>query len=82
MVDVNLNKDRNEKDVTDADARINKVVNKSYYNSKYAKEYYQKNKETILNRSKKRWADMTDFEKQEYYEERKQKRKLKKRGEL
>ena len=57
---------------------INSIVNKSYYNAEYAKEYYTKNKEKIIERAKKRWADLSEAEKEEYYEGRKRKRKLKK----
>jgi len=66
-------------DVSDANSRIDKAVRKSYYNKTYAKDYYKNNKETILNRSKSRWAEMSDVEKQAYYDARKQKRKLKKK---
>ena len=58
--------------------KINSIVNKSYYNAEYAKEYYNKNKDKIIERAKKRWAELSDKEKEEYYEGRKRKRRLKK----
>lgn len=58
---------------------LDSIVNKSYYNSDYAKDYYQKNKNKIIERAKNRWANLSDKEKREYYEDRKQqRRKLKK----
>ena len=61
--------------------KIDSMVNKSYYKPKYAKEYYQKKKEAIIKRSKDRWANMTDEEKELYYKRRKEQRKKSKENE-
>jgi len=57
------------------DEATEKALRKKYYNPKYAQSYYQKNKDKIIKASKSRWANMTDEEKQAYYQERKAKRK-------
>jgi hypothetical protein len=55
------------------------IVNRSYYNPEYHRDYYQKNKQKIIERAKERWAKMSDKEREEYYEGlKKQRRKLKK----
>ena len=58
------------------------LIKKSYYKSTSAKAYYEENQEKINNRSKKRWAELSLEEKQNYYKKRKIRRLKRKLKEL